>query len=107
VNALYLVALGITLGIEVPVVTLLYPGQRLRLGAACAVATTATHLVMHFVLPGLLPAGTSALVAGEALALVAEAAVYLAVSRPHDLGRALVASALANSLSFGAGLVLL
>ena len=106
-NALYLVALGITLGIEVPVVTLLYPGQRLRLGAACAVATTATHLVMHFVLPGLLPAGTSALVAGEALALVAEAAVYLAVSRPHDLGRALVASALANSLSFGAGLVLL
>lgn len=106
-NAPYLTALGITLGTEVPVVALLYPGQRLRLGAACAVATTATHLVMHFVLPGLLPAGTSALVAGEALALVAEAAAYFAVSRPRDLGRALVASALANSLSFGAGLVLL
>lgn len=106
-TALYLVALGITLGTEVPVVTLLYPGQRLRLGAACAVATTATHLAMHFVLPGLLPAGISALLAGEAFALAAEAAVYLAVSRPHDPGRALVASALANSLSFGAGLVLL
>jgi hypothetical protein len=105
VNALYLAALGITLGTEVPVVMLLYPGQRLRLGAACAVATTVTHLTMHFVLPGLL--GTSALVAGEALALIAEAAVYLAVSRPHDPGRALVASALANSLSFGVGLVLL
>jgi hypothetical protein len=107
VSALYLAALGITLCTEVPVVTLLYPGQRLRLGAACAVTTAATHLTMHFVLPGLLPAGTPALLAGEALATLAEATVYLAVSRPRDPGRALVASALANSLSFGAGLVLL
>jgi len=107
VNALYLAALGITLGTEVPVVMLLYPGQRLRLGVACAVATTATHLAMHFGLPALLPAGAPVLIAGEALALVAEAAVYFAVSRPRDPGRALVASALANSISFGAGLALL
>jgi len=107
VSTLYLAALGITLGTEVPVVVLLYPGQRLRLGCACAAATTAIHLAMHFVLPGLVAGGTWALVAGEALALFAEAAVYFAVSRPRDAGHALVASALANSISFGAGLVLL
>lgn len=44
------------------------------------------------------------LVAGEAFATVAEAAAYRAAS--GDLGRSLVASALANGVSFAVGLLL-
>ena len=43
------------------------------------------------------------LVAGEVFATLAEALVDVIVARPRDVGRALVASALANSASFGAG----
>jgi hypothetical protein len=42
---------------------------------------------------------------GEALALALEAALYAAVARPLELGRALAASALANGASFAAGLL--
>lgn len=101
----YALALGVTLAVEVPVVAAFYPGRRARLALACAVATTATHLLLHFAFPALTPPGLSPLVAGELFATAAEAAVYAAVGR--DLPRALVASALANSASFAAGLLLL
>jgi hypothetical protein len=101
----YLLALGITLVLETPIVAALYPGRRLRLAVVCALASTATHLFMHVLLPGWLPRGVSALQVGEAVATLAEAAAY-AVAARGEVGRALVASALANSASFGAGLLL-
>jgi hypothetical protein len=100
----YLPALGVTLLLEVPIVAALYPGRCRRLALACALATTATHLLLHLAFPALLPRGT-ALLAGEAFATVAEAAVYwFAGGEP---GRALVASALANAASFTVGPLLL
>jgi hypothetical protein len=102
-NTGYLLALGVTIGVECPIVALLYARQRLRLALACAFATTATHLIVHFGLPQFF---REWLVAGEVFATLAEALVYALVARPRDVGRALVASALANSASFGAGFLL-
>lgn len=99
----YGLALALTIGVEVPIVAAFFPGRRRRLALACAFATTATHLVLHFVLPRLLPPGT-ALVTGEAFATAAEALAYAAAS--GQPGRALVASAVANSASYGVGLLL-
>jgi hypothetical protein len=99
----YLLALGITLVVETPIVATLFPGRRLRLAFTCVVATTATHVMLHFVFPRLLPAGISPLVVGEAFATLAEAAAYAVAST--DFGRSLVASALANSASFAIGLL--
>lgn len=101
----YLTALAITLALEVPVVAALYPGQRRRMALAAALATSATHLFMHFGLPRLLPSAGAVLLVGEIFATLAEAGVYAAASRPRSLGRGLVASALANSLSYAAGLL--
>lgn len=101
--ARYTLALAVTIAIEVPIVAALFPGRRARLAVTCALATTATHLVLHFVLPRSLPPG-AALLAGEALATFAEALAYAAAAGP--LGRAMVASAVANSASYAAGLVL-
>jgi hypothetical protein len=100
----YLVALALTIGIEVPIVATFYPGQRRRMALACLVATTLTHLALHFGLTRFL-SWNHALVSGEIVALVGEAAAYAWVARPRDIGRALVASALANGASFVAGLV--
>jgi hypothetical protein len=101
----YLAALALTLAVEVPLVALVYPGQRRRMATCCAAATAFTHLVMHFVLPRLFT-GTVVLVAGETLALALEALAYALVSRPRDGARALLASALANGASFGVGLLI-
>jgi hypothetical protein len=100
-------ALAITLVVEVPGVAALFPRQRLKMALAAALATTATHLIMHFALPRLTASYDQNLLFGETLAVVAEAAVYTLVSRPRDLPRALVASGLANILSYLAGLLLL
>lgn len=105
-SSAYLVALGITLAVEIPVVAALYRGQRGRMAITCALATSATHLFMHFGLPRLLSPGGSVVLVGEIIALLVEAAVYAAVARPREPGRALIASALANSLSYAAGLVI-
>ncbi len=100
----YGIALAVTLAVEVPLVAAFYPGRRRRMALLCAAATTLTHLLLHFAFPAVLPRGSSPLLVGEAFATVAEAVVYtVAVREP---GRALVASALANSCSFGAGLLL-
>lgn len=101
----YPLALALTLGLEVPVVAALYPRQRLRMGLVCAVATTATHLVMHFAVPGLVSSYAAFLLAGESLALFGEAGAYWLAGRPREPGLALLASALANALSFGVGLI--
>ena len=100
-------ALAITLAVEVPIVAALYRSERLRMAICCALATGATNLAMNG--PWLRMAGSYAdyLLVGEIAALGIEAVAYVAVSREHEIGRALLASALANAASFGAGLVLL
>ncbi|MFO0588139.1 MAG: hypothetical protein U0441_11395 [Polyangiaceae bacterium] len=103
---LYLVAWGITVVIESPIVAAFYPDRRARMGAVCAVATSLTNLSMNVLLPRWLGTGMTFLLVGEAAALLLEAAVYWLVAKPRDPGRALAASAVANSASFGAGLLL-
>lgn len=103
----YLCSLGITLASEVPVVAAVFWQQWLRMAVIAAVATTSTHWVMHYVLPQFTTSYEQNVRLGEALAVVAEALAYAGVSRPPDLARGLIASGLANALSYLAGLVAL
>ncbi|MEZ4225262.1 MAG: hypothetical protein R3B13_30200 [Polyangiaceae bacterium] len=99
-----LVALAVTLAVEIPVVALVYKGERVRMALACAGVTAATNLTMNTLLLRVAPSIESYLLIGEVGAVVLEAAAYVWISKSRDLGRALVASALANSLSYAAGL---
>ncbi len=99
--------MAITLGIEIPVVAGVFQGQRLRMALVCGVATTATHLAMHFILPPMVVSVDQFMLLGELGALAVEVLVYFLASRPRDIGRALVASALANGLSYGVGLLII
>ena len=99
------IALAITLGIELPLVALLFPGQRLKMAAVALAANTITNLTLNLALPRVeLLHGWHVLV-GEAFALVAETAAYVWASRPRDFARSLLASSLGNALSFAAGLI--
>ena len=97
----WLVALIVTLVIEVPLVVAWYPGERARMALAAVFANAATNLALNLVLA---PRGH--LVLGETIALVVEAAVYARVSRDRDVPRAIIVSAAANLLSFSFGPVL-
>jgi hypothetical protein len=101
-----LLAALLTVALETPCVAWRYPGQRLRLGLACALGTAATNLAMNVLLPRWLGTGAAWLLVGEGGALLLEGVLYTAVARPRDPVRAFTASALANGVSFGAGLLL-
>jgi hypothetical protein len=105
---IYALALAVTLILEVPIVAAFYPKQRLRMGIACAIATTATNLALNLTLTRSQLGWDATLVTGESLALVLEAAVYAYVAQRDERGwpRALAASAAANLASYGAGLLL-
>jgi hypothetical protein len=103
--ALLALALALTLVIEVPIVALFYPGQRLRMGLACAVATSITNVALNFALLRQLFAFDTTLLVGETLALVFEALVYIWMAPARGWPRALAASAAANLASFGVGLI--
>ncbi len=98
-----LVALAVTLLLEVPLVALVYPGQRSRLAVVALIANACTNLTLNVVLPALPPLRGHHVLVGEILAVVVEAVAYAAASRPRDVGRALVVSGVANALSYGAG----
>ena len=104
-------ALAVTLAVEVPIVAAFYPGQRLRMAVACALATTATNLALNLALTRARLSHDETLLAGETLALVLEALIYARVARRErseaGWSRALAASVAANLASFGAGLILL
>jgi O-antigen/teichoic acid export membrane protein len=68
------------------------------MAVAAVVANAATNLALNLVLA---PRGH--LVAGEAIALVVEAAIYALASRTRDVPRAIAVSAIANVLSFSFG----
>ena len=103
----YLRALGLTVAVEVPTVALFYPGQRLRLGLVCCVVTTLTHAALFLGLPVFVALTTWVVLAGEVGVVMVEALAYALLSRPRGAPRALMASSLANGLSFGLGLALL
>lgn len=102
----------LTLLLEVPLVALLYPGLRRRMALTCALATAATFLLMTLALPLVLGGYSAVVITGEVLALLLEAAAYALASRgrlppgPGWIGRALIASSLANALSFSTGLLI-
>ena len=100
------VALAVTLAVEVPVVVALYPRQRLRMGITCALATTFTYVMMNTLVRRYATSWEQYILIGEFSAVAVEAAVYALVSRPRDVLRALLASGIANGLSFGAGLLI-
>jgi hypothetical protein len=109
VTGAYLLALGLTLVIEVPVALLVLRrrGWRAVLPAAL-LANLISHPLLHFALPRVLsPAdrGTFLLV-GELGVFVLEALVYLLVARPRPRAMAVVAAALANAASYAVGLLL-
>jgi hypothetical protein len=99
----WVVAVAVTLLIEVPLVAALYPGQRLKMAAVATVMNVATNLTLNLVLPRLAWLRGQWLLPGEVLAVISEAAAYTLASRPRDLPRGLLVSSLANALSFGAG----
>lgn len=101
----YLAALALTLAVEVPIVAACYPGQRLHMACVAALITASTHLAMHTLLPLAVSDFASFLLIGEAMATLVEAGVYAVASRPPELGRGLVASAVANSASYAVGLL--
>lgn len=104
----YLPFLGLTLAIEVPVVTLFYfqTGRKARATISCIAANLLTHPAMHFLLPGLFPDRADWLLAGELLATIVEAGFIWASTQPEHVGRAMVAAAVANATSFAAGVAL-
>ena len=99
------VALAITLVIEVPIVAAFYRGHRVRMAIAATLANIATNLAMNALLVrGALPYNPT-LLAGEGVALAAEAIVYGLVAPGRDWAKAITASAAANLASFAAGLL--
>lgn len=104
----WLLAFGLTVAVEVPIVMWLLRGRapgRLRLALLVIFANLATHPVVWFVMPQLFYAGTAEyLVAGETWAIVAEAVFYGLVVSGLSPTRALATSLVANVASFLVGL---
>ncbi|MGC4064059.1 MAG: hypothetical protein QM784_05350 [Polyangiaceae bacterium] len=100
------VACLFTVVVESPIVALVYRTRWQKMATAAAITTGLTNLGMNTVLSG----GTSnglpfTLVVGESFALFFEAFVYARLEPHRGRGRALIASAVANSASFGLGLL--
>ncbi len=104
VDAGYLLALGVTLVLELPVVMLLFRSQWKRLALSCLVATAMTHWLMHFIVPLITSSYLSYLIVGESFATFGEGLAYGVAAEPTNFIRGLMASALANGLSYGVGL---
>src|SRR5580704_8681899 len=103
--SIVLLALVITIAVEVPIVAAFYCGHRVRMAIACALATTATNLALNLVLMRTTIAYDPALLGGEVAALLFEGLVYALVAPTRDIPRALVVSATANFASFAVGLL--
>ena len=101
----WLVALLVTLASEVPLVAALFPGQRVKMAAVAVAANVATNLLLNLVLLRRDLLGGPHLMVGEVFAVMAEAAAYSLASRPRNIARSVLASSLANALSFSLGLV--
>jgi len=98
-----LLALVITVAVEVPIVALVFAGQRRRMAIVAAVTTGITNLLMNTLLRQTVADNLTFLHLGELGALVIEAGVYFLASKPREPGRAIAASALANATSYLVG----
>jgi hypothetical protein len=96
-------ALAVTLLIEVPVVALGFPGQRVRMALVALVVNTVTNLTLNVLLPAIPLLRPHSLFIGETLAVLVEALAYARAGRPRDLGRALALSGVSNALSYELG----
>lgn len=102
----YLAALGLTLVIEIPLALWVLRGAGWRrILVAVLVGNLLTHPAIHFGLfrLGMSPPAFEAV--AEALAFGVEAGIYWAVCRPPSAWDAVLASALANGVSYGVGLI--
>ena len=97
------VALAVTLAVEVPLVTLLFPGQRVKMFAVALAANAATNLTLNLVLARMPALAGQHVLIGELAAVVVEAGAYALASRPHDLPMSTLASGLGNALSYAVG----
>jgi hypothetical protein len=105
----WLVAFGVTVAVEVPIVTLLLPRAgrpRGRRVALALVAQAASHPAVWFVFPEL-PLRYAALIAlAESWAVLSEAAIYRALGDGVGWRRAFGVSLLANGASYLVSLLL-
>jgi hypothetical protein len=104
----YLVALCLTLIVEVPLVLLILrrlPWRRVLVVALAA--NLATHLAIHFVLPRAHLGPVAFELTAEVLALAVEATVYAVALRPPSVWLAMAASAAANGASYLLGLLVM
>ena len=99
-------ALFATILVEAPWVAFSYPGRRLRLTGAAAVANVFTNILLNVVLPRIDWLGAHWRVIGEWGAFGIEAAVYGLVDPRRDWPRAVVVSGIGNALSLQFGGVL-
>lgn len=101
-----LVALLVTLLVEIPIVAAFYPGQRTRMAIACAFATIFASLAVNALLRHVTSRIDAYVAIGQVAAMILEALVYFFVAHPRDLRRAFTAAAAANIASYAAGLLL-
>jgi hypothetical protein len=109
VLAIYLLALGLTLAVEVPLALLVLRRQGWkRVLPAALLANLISHPLLHFALPRVLsPADrVTFLLVGELGVFALEVIVYLLVVRPRPWLLAVGAAALANAASYALGLLL-
>ena len=91
-----LFAMTVTAAIEPPIVGSIF--RRWDMAAIALVTTIVTNLAMNLWLARMFARESTFVIVGEACAFLIEAAVYYAVSR--DARRSLLASAVANAVSF-------
>lgn len=101
--SLALRALIVTVAIELPVVALCFPDQRLRLAFVALIVNCLTNPLLNLVLPAIPLFSGEHVVIGEVLAVVMEAVAYGLAARGRECGRALAVSAACNALSYEFG----
>ena len=105
-------AFGFTLAVEIPLFVLIG-----RLGAATkmpvwrllvagAAGTMITHPLLWFVWSQVVSDYTAYIASGELLIAIVESFTFWLIARQITLGRAVAASFIANSASYGGGLLL-
>lgn len=107
-EALWLRYFAITVAIELAVAIPLLRGEGslARRATAVVVANLASHPIVWFVLARVIAPRTSMILAAESWAIASEAVVYALVFPRLTRTRALGVSAVANGVSFLAGVVL-
>ena len=107
-EALWLRFFAVTVVIELLVATSLLRGEGslARRATAVVVANLASHPIVWFVLPRIIAPRAAMIVTAESWAIASETVVYALVFPTLPRTRALGVSAVANALSFLAGLVL-